>query len=176
MNWKTAVTVLVASAALQGCIYYEGNDDDCPGCDDWDDTSDDPADDTGTSTDDTGDTADDTDTTDDTDDTEPDAIDYGLALTNPSGEQGQILITSLISTTGQDLSGVTKARFFNDLTVHATEARYGEVIMSVSVGASASIGPTDMLVEFANGTAAFAEGAFTVLEATEDPVEDPCAP
>jgi hypothetical protein len=146
---------------LNACIYYEGGE--CDGCDwddwcDWDDDcTDDPVD------------VDDTGVADDTGDDNVIVLD--LSLTPGEAEQGDMLIASLTSAGGEDLSGVSAAEFSAGVSVNALQARTEEVILSLSVAADAEIGPVDLTLGFEDGTTAFGEAVFTILEAIEPPVD-----
>lgn len=162
MRW---IAVLTPVLALNACIYYEGG----PGCDtcgwdDWDDTGD------------TGwdDDVDDTATPGDTDD---DLLEVDLFLAPGEGAQGDALIVSLQSSDLElDLSKVESVQFYGDVAVHAAEAREDEVLLSIAVADEALLGPVDLLVEFVDGSAAFAEEAFLVTEGAPDPSTDPECP
>ncbi|MBW1880298.1 MAG: hypothetical protein JRJ84_18205 [Deltaproteobacteria bacterium] len=164
MRWMKLALLFVP---LNACIYYEGGEcDDC-GWDDWCtwDCDDDPVDidDTGAVADDTGD---------------DNVIVLDLSLTPSEAEQGAMLIGSLKSGGGEDLSGVSAVEFSASVSVNALQARAEEVILSLSVAADAEIGPVDLFLDFEDGTTAFGEAVFTILEATEPPDtgddEDPC--
>lgn len=169
MRATTALLLL----PLQACIYYDGQGGDCdPDGDCWgwgdDDTGSwDDDDDTG----DTQDTSDDdtaADTSDTCDTDEPPAtIPLALSLDPAEGGPCTTLIASLTDDNGLfDLSTTADARFFGPVQILAFQARPDEVIFSLAVDAGAAPGTVDLLVEFTDGRAAFAEGAFKVTAAT----------
>lgn len=148
---RAALILAALAATVPGCIYYEGNGD-CAACG-WNggDGTDDTAAPTG---DDTG--------------TDPTTA-FSLRIDPSEVAQGQSLIASITVSEGEaDLSTVTAVRFFGATAVTALQPRADEVLLGLSVPHDAATGADDALVEFADGTAVFIEGAITVTEAAPD--------
>jgi len=173
MRWTRAALLLVLP--LSACIYYEGEcDGDCNDWNDWCDWDDGWCDDDPNDPNDTAD-ADDTDAQDDTGD--DCLIQLDMSLEPGEAEQGTGLIAVLTTAEGEDLSTVVGAEFTTGVTINAFLARPDEVIFCLSVAPDAEIGLVDLFLDFEDGTIAFGDDVFNILEATEPPTgedEDPC--
>jgi len=89
--------------------------------------------------------------------------DVELSFSPPQAEQGEIFIGSLSSEdTEMDLTTVTSVNLFGDADILAVEARASEVLVTVAVDADAETSESDILVEFADGSAAWLEAAFVI--------------
>ena len=91
--------------------------------------------------------------------------------------------------TDLDLTTVENVTIFGDADILAIDARPGEVLVSVAVASDAISSEADLVVEFADGSAAWLEAAFVISEMgsgagagdytgdtdpTDDTEEDPC--
>ena len=89
--------------------------------------------------------------------------DVELSFSPPQAEQGDVFIGSLSSENSElDLSTVTSVNLFGDADILAVEARPSEVLVTVAVDANAESSESDILVEFADGSAAWLEAAFVI--------------
>ena len=111
-------------------------------------------------------------------------------FTPPQAEQGEVFIGSLsVGETDLDLTTVENVTIFGDADILAIDARPGEVLVSVAVASDAISSEADLVVEFADGSAAWLEAAFVISEMgsgagagdytgdtdpTDDTEEDPC--
>ncbi|MDP2307084.1 MAG: hypothetical protein Q8P18_13755 [Pseudomonadota bacterium] len=136
----TRLTLLLPFAALLGgCIIYDkqghGRDKEEGGWWDTGDTGRDPGGDWDTK--DTGD-----DPTDDTD-----GASFAFTLTPSRGEIGTTFIASLTAA-GEafDFATVEGVELYGEADVLATEARPGELLLTISIPASASPGTADLLL------------------------------
>ena len=154
----TSMALAATLALLQGCIYVENNGDgDWEDWDEWEDCGDDewdPCWDDDFSDDEGDGTADDP------------AADAGLFLTPDSAAPGDILITSVRSADGFDLSSTVSVSLFGDVDVLATDAREGEVVITLAVWDDAREGALDLLIELDGGDTLYAPDAFTVIHTT----------
>jgi hypothetical protein len=81
--------------------------------------------------------------------------------------KGDVVIVSLHGEGEVDLSTVTDIRFFGDTSIEilATQTRDAdEYLLTVDVPEGSPAGAADILVEFADGTAAYVEAAFEVVD------------
>ena len=151
-----------------GCVIDGG----CPKAldDRWDnDCEDDCVDtDTGGGDGDTGDTGEDPDKPDGS----RDALTY--ALLPDAAAPGDTLITSLSADGALDWTQVSALSFLGDITVCSTQAREGELLVTVTVDAGATPGAVDLIIRFSDGENVLVEDAFEVLE--PEPIEEPTEP
>lgn len=90
---------------------------------------------------------------------------------------GDTLITSLSADGAVDWTQVSALSFLGDITVCSTQAREGELLVTVTVDGEAAPGSVDLIIRFSDGENVLVEDAFEVLEPepTEEPVEPtPC--
>jgi hypothetical protein len=133
------LATIAATVLAQGCVVY-AHDGKCGGDDLFDHDGTDTGFTGGTTT--TGGTP----STTDTGPTVPEG--FTLALAPSEGAQGDVILASLVVTSGTyDLSGVTAVSFAGGgVTVDDLQARPDEVLLVLDVGADAAIGPVDVFV------------------------------
>lgn len=98
---------------------------------------------------------------------EVDEVELDLIFTPPQAEVGESFIGAItVDTTGGvegvSLIEVSNVLVYGDATVTSIFPREDEVLVSISIVDDAMDGEVDIIVEFADGTAAFLEAALTV--------------
>ncbi len=189
---RTTLTLLTLGLTLSlgACEFYDcgpGCDRDCDPWDDnceWDDDwgDDDPWGDDDDDDDPEADADTDVDADTDTDTQEdPPAADIQFELTPSEAEQGETFIASL-AMGGEDSPGydaISSVTLYGDITVLASDVRGYEVLLSIAVDADGE-GAADLLVEFEDGEAVWAEDILTIWpagsghEAGDSGEPDPC--
>ena len=117
---------------------------------------------------DSGDTGADTDKPDGS----RDALRY--TLLPDAAAPGDTLITSLSADGAIDWTQVSALSFLGDITVCSTQAREGELLVTVTVDGAATPGTVDLIIRFSDGENVLVEDAFEVLE--PEPTEEPAEP
>jgi len=150
-------TLMALGLLAQGCIIYEehydGDTGNCPP-----DLSDDR----------------DPDQIPGTDDTDDEMVVLDLYLSDADGEQGEILLTTLLSDDPElDLRSITDVAFARDVEVNDAMVREDEVVLLLAVGADADPGLVDGYVLLNDGTQALIAEPFEILEAADGLVDGP---
>lgn len=164
---------LLLSLPLQGCIIYDST---CGrnGCDDEsspDGRPDTPCDDPSSDCTDPGDPGDPTDTSSadtatgetGTETSEPEPT-WSFTLTPGQAEAGEVFIGSL-RTVGEDAptyDQIAAVHFYGDVTVLAADTRSWEYLVTLQVAADAEPQTVDLVVELADGTAAWVDDVLTL--------------
>jgi len=152
----TRLSLLVPLALLSGCIIYDTRAGKCPGCDNEDDR-----DDTAGGPDTAGDS-------DGTSDTAGDVAESSFTLTPNVTDIGTTFIASLTTDTGFDFATIAGVELYGDAEVLATEARADELLLTVSVPASAAPGTVDLLLLLPDDRVEFLADALTLVVAGSD--------
>jgi hypothetical protein len=89
---------------------------------------------------------------------------------------GELLIGSLVSTSGVDLSRVAEVRFLDGANACATRSRADEILVTVGVGEGTAAGALDLVLLFEGGETVLVEDALTVTSAGSVPGSEryPC--
>ena len=144
MNHPTRLALACLSLTT-GCVLYDGECKD----DFWADT--------GWEDDGWGDGDRDTDAGEDA------AAAVGFSLTPAEGLAGSTFITSLEADGLFEFGQVSDVWFFGDVSLCTKSARSDELILTLSIDATAALGKVDMVVEMADGERYLVEDALNVL-------------
>ena len=81
---------------------------------------------------------------------------------------GETVIISMRSDVSVDFSAIVEVSFLEDIGVCTMTARDDELLMSISIDEAVIPGAVDLVVEMEDGSHAFLEAAFTVLDPNSD--------
>jgi len=89
---------------------------------------------------------------------------------------GELLIGSVVSDAGVDLSRVAEVRFLDGAAACAAQARADELLVTIGVGEGTPAGSLDMVLLFEGGDTVLVEDVLTITSAGQIPGSDgyPC--
>ena len=90
----------------------------------------------------------------DTGEQDPGAIDqFTFSLSPDQGVVGDTFITSVASDDDVNFSEINEVFFLGEVTICTTQARQGELLMTISIDEQAAEGAVDLVIGFEDGTA-----------------------